>query len=116
MTDAEDLFREELRERQARRPTGWLHADEDEFGDRDITKDRCRVCGDLRTPELHDPCIARLPGVMQACCGHGRAGRAYIVGIPFGRLCGPAAARKMKELGGRPPQEAFLLDPIDGAA
>jgi hypothetical protein len=24
-----------------------------------------------RTPEGHDPCIARLPGVRYACCGHG---------------------------------------------
>ena len=24
-----------------------------------------------RTPEGHDPCIANLPGVVFACCGHG---------------------------------------------
>jgi hypothetical protein len=29
------------------------------------------VCHQLRTPEGHDPCIANLPGVIEACCGHG---------------------------------------------
>jgi hypothetical protein len=37
----------------------------------------CRKCGGLRTPEGHDPCIANLPGVTAACCGHG-AGIGYI--------------------------------------
>ena len=29
---------------------------------------RCRL---PRTPEGHDPCIRKLPGVTAACCGHG---------------------------------------------
>lgn len=33
--------------------------------------DKCRKCGLERTPEGHDPCIANLPGVKYACCGHG---------------------------------------------
>jgi len=31
----------------------------------------CPLCGELPTPEGHDPCIASLPGVKAACCGHG---------------------------------------------
>jgi hypothetical protein len=31
----------------------------------------CPRCGELPTPEGHDPCIANLPGVRAACCGHG---------------------------------------------
>jgi hypothetical protein len=31
----------------------------------------CRQCKMPRTPEGHDPCIADLPGVDFACCGHG---------------------------------------------
>jgi hypothetical protein len=31
----------------------------------------CPRCGKLPTPEGHDPCIANLPGVAAACCGHG---------------------------------------------
>jgi len=28
-------------------------------------------CGHRRTVKGHDPCIANLPGVIGACCGHG---------------------------------------------
>lgn len=38
----------------------------------------CRACGAMEpTPEGHDPCIASLPGVEFACCGHGR-GPGYV--------------------------------------
>jgi len=29
------------------------------------------MCKRRRTKEGHDPCIANLPGVEYACCGHG---------------------------------------------
>jgi hypothetical protein len=31
----------------------------------------CVKCGLKRTAAGHDPCIANLPGVRHACCGHG---------------------------------------------
>ena len=31
----------------------------------------CPKCGLLPTKDGHDPCIANLPGVLFACCGHG---------------------------------------------
>jgi hypothetical protein len=31
----------------------------------------CPNCGMKRTKEGHDPCIGELPGVKNACCGHG---------------------------------------------
>ena len=31
----------------------------------------CAKCRQPRTKQGHDPCIANLPGVMMACCGHG---------------------------------------------
>lgn len=31
----------------------------------------CPSCGGLPTEKGHDPCIADLPGVAFACCGHG---------------------------------------------
>lgn len=31
----------------------------------------CNLCGKKRTKDGHDPCIANLPGVKFACCGHG---------------------------------------------
>ena len=31
----------------------------------------CPKCNEVPTEEGHDPCIANLPGVKFACCGHG---------------------------------------------
>jgi hypothetical protein len=33
----------------------------------------CPRCKRERTTDGHDPCIASLPGVLYACCGHGEA-------------------------------------------
>lgn len=38
----------------------------------------CGHCGRPNTPEGHDACLGTLPGVRNACCGHGLPGRAYI--------------------------------------
>lgn len=34
-------------------------------------KGLCKLCKEERTENGHDPCIANLPGVLYACCGHG---------------------------------------------
>lgn len=55
---------------------GWFYADDDTpvvAGPRD-----CAHCGLPTSPEGHDGCIADLPGVLNACCGHGDPGRAYV--------------------------------------
>jgi hypothetical protein len=118
---------------RARTDVGWLPSTESDpagWQERDIAKDRCLCCGRLREEGqrfvsvlgeemefLDDPCIAALPGVVGACCGHGRRGQSvYVEGRGFGRLHGPAAAAKMRELGGNPPASAFLLDPITGGS
>ena len=38
----------------------------------DIGKSSCRECGLKRDEDGHDPCLGTLPGVMNACCGHGK--------------------------------------------
>lgn len=38
----------------------------------------CGCCNIDNTPEGYDGCIGRLPGVMNACCGHGESKLAYI--------------------------------------
>lgn len=38
----------------------------------------CAKCGELPIDGLYDSCIGKLPGVKNACCGHGNTGRAYI--------------------------------------
>jgi hypothetical protein len=32
---------------------------------------QCPACGLRPTPDGHDPCLGTLPGVRNACCGHG---------------------------------------------
>lgn len=38
----------------------------------------CGYCGMLDTHEGYDNCFGHLPGVMNACCGHGESKSAYI--------------------------------------
>jgi hypothetical protein len=38
----------------------------------------CGVCGEPSTQEGHDPCLGTLPGVLNACCGHGAIREAYV--------------------------------------
>ena len=43
-----------------------------------VVSKRCPKCGEGVTPEGHDPCITNLPGVTNACCGHGSSEGGYI--------------------------------------
>lgn len=38
----------------------------------------CGHCGLPDTPEGHDGCLGTLPGVLNACCGHGDVDAAYV--------------------------------------
>lgn len=38
----------------------------------------CGECDRHPTPEGHDPCLGELPGVRNACCGHGDRREAYV--------------------------------------
>jgi hypothetical protein len=38
----------------------------------------CGFCDKGNTPEGHDGCLGTLPGVKNACCGHGRSDEAYV--------------------------------------
>ena len=38
----------------------------------------CGHCGKPNTPEGHDGCLGTLPGVMNACCGHGQPQDAFV--------------------------------------
>jgi hypothetical protein len=42
------------------------------------SKRPCGHCGKAETAEGHDACIGTLPGVMNACCGHGVVSDAYV--------------------------------------
>lgn len=48
----------------------WRYCDTDELIDESEER-QCPHCDRFPTEEGHDPCIANLPGVKHACCGHG---------------------------------------------
>lgn len=48
----------------------WCYADTGEPYNNDHPRP-CISCGERATSDGHDPCIANLPGVVNACCGHG---------------------------------------------
>lgn len=40
----------------------------------------CQSCGMSFVPgEEPDPCLGELPGVLEACCGHGRLEKGYVM-------------------------------------
>jgi hypothetical protein len=49
----------------------WRFLDNDKSIEEDKHNRLCPKCKLPPTPEGHDPCIANLPGVDYACCGHG---------------------------------------------
>ncbi len=57
----------------------WRYVDNDEpTAIKTQAQRSCGVCNEPRTPEGHDPCLGTLPGVMNACCGHGNPKEAYV--------------------------------------
>jgi len=68
-------------------------------------KDRpCGHCGLDYTPEDHDGCLGTLPDpdIMNACCGHGEFGCAYVQFWNSPRLGGDAAVDYIEGVLGRP--------------
>lgn len=64
----------EIRERKGE----WFFTD---TGEPVASTWRHRPCGHCRlynTPEGHDGCIGTIEGAINACCGHGDAGTAYV--------------------------------------
>ena len=77
-----------------------------------MIREHCLHCGKKPTNEGHDPCVANLPEVVFACCGHGGEGGfsgredwsvPYLVERERKTLYGYPAIDRMRELGGNPP-------------
>lgn len=58
----------------------------------------CGHCGRHSTIEGHDACLGTLPGVMNACCGHGLPVEAYIQYWNGSILRGTSAVAEMERL------------------
>jgi len=48
---------------------GWYYEDYSKAEGENIKP--CVRCGNMPTKDGHDSCIANLPGIKNACCGHG---------------------------------------------
>lgn len=56
----------------------WYYTEDNVLVSED-PKRKCKYCGlDNRPDDDHDPCLGELPGVRNACCGHGNINEAYI--------------------------------------
>lgn len=55
----------------------WRYADG--VAVRDDPFRACGHCGSPNTADGHDGCLGTLPGVINACCGHGTVDDAYVV-------------------------------------
>ena len=58
----------------------------------------CGHCGKNNTNEGHDGCVGILPAVMNACCGHGESGEAYIQYLDGSDIRGQAAVDEIAKL------------------
>ena len=61
-------------------------------------KTPCGNCGEMPTMENHDMCLGNLPGVMNACCGHGDVEEAYIQFLDGNTISGESAVIILEEL------------------
>jgi hypothetical protein len=75
----------------------WKYKDTNELVYKN--KDRsCGYCGEGNSEKGHDSCIKNLPGVENACCGHGRVEGAYLVLEGGKRFEGKEAVEVMQML------------------
>ena len=79
-----------------------------ETGERvaDNPEPACGLCGAETTPEGHDGCLGTLPGVRNACCGHGREPEAYVSLMDGRRIAGPEAMAWMSAYVSHPARTA----------
>ena len=65
------------------------------FDGKPVRDEPDRACGFCRLPNTaagHDGCLGTLPGVMNACCGHGQIECAYVQSSEWNGLRIPGAA------------------------
>jgi hypothetical protein len=75
--------------------TQWIYSDT--WQPVSANKERpCGHCGRPNRADGHDACLGELPGVVNACCGHGNAAEAYVHYDDGRKLQGKAAVEAMK--------------------
>lgn len=63
-----------------------------------VTSSPCKRCGKDPDKNGHDYCLGTLPGVMNACCGHGEDKLAYLQYWDGSRVNGKDALAVIREL------------------
>lgn len=58
----------------------------------------CGFCGMGNTEEGHDSCLGTLPGLMNACCGHGELNDTYIQFLDGKIIKGQRAIKIIQQL------------------
>jgi len=60
----------------------WVYSDTKEKVDPNGPTRPCKHCskdfGEIASTEV-DPCLGKLPGVINACCGHGNPDESYVI-------------------------------------
>lgn len=56
----------------------WRYVDNDEPTITHWESRSCGACSLPNRPDGHDACLGELPGVINACCGHGQETQAYV--------------------------------------
>jgi hypothetical protein len=69
----------------------WVYADDGQPTAGNVRP--CGHCGAKDTAEGHDGCLGTVPGAVNACCGHGDEGAAYVQFSPTSSVRREAALR-----------------------
>ncbi|MCK5018764.1 MAG: hypothetical protein KAS32_17005 [Candidatus Peribacteraceae bacterium] len=70
----------------------WYFCDTDKLVEETHADRPCGYCRKEDTKEGHDGCLSVLPGLMNACCGHGVDSEAYVQFLD-GTIIGGDSAR-----------------------
>lgn len=76
----------------------WVYSDTKESTVTTHGTRACGHCGEMNTPEGHDACLGTLPGIMNACCGHGDVRETYLQYWNGNLVRGSAAIELINEL------------------
>ena len=76
----------------------WRFCDTSEPVDETHFDRPCGHCGKRNTEEGHDGCLNKLPGLMNACCGHGKTEETYIQFLDGAVVSGISAKKIIAEL------------------
>ena len=80
------------------RGTNFYYVDSGKLVKNNWYKIPCGNCDKFLTEDGHDGCLGTLPGVMNACCGHGDVEEAYIQFLDGNTISGESAVIILEEL------------------